>query len=143
MHLAFFKQSRSGLICPLRYPPPPGRATQSECWDPSKVNPDGLALPCVADGLDAPTKVLYPITSAHLAAPLSSVQSLSHVWLFATPWTAARQALSITNSRNLLKLMYIESLMPSSHLILCCPLLLPSVFPRIKVFSSESIICIS
>ena len=55
----------------------------------------------------------------------SSVQSLSHVWLFATPWIAARQAsLSITNSRNSLKLTSIKSVMPSSHLILCCPLLL-------------------
>ena len=72
----------------------------------------------------------------------SSVQSLSRVQLFATPWTAARQAsLSITNSRNLLKLMSIESVMPSNHLILCCPLLLlPSVFPSIRVFSSESVL---
>ena len=69
-----------------------------------------------------------------------SVQSLSRVWLFATPWTAARQAsLSITNSRSLLKLMSIESVMPSSHLILCCPLLLlPSIPPSIRVFSNES-----
>ena len=70
----------------------------------------------------------------------SSVQSLSHVQLFATPWTAAHQAsLSITNSRNLLKFRSIESMMPSSHLILCHPLLLmPSVFPSIRVFSNES-----
>ena len=70
----------------------------------------------------------------------SSVQSLSHVWLFVTPWIAARQAsLSITNSRSSLKLMSIESVMPSSHLILCHPLLLlPSVFPSIRVISSES-----
>ena len=69
-----------------------------------------------------------------------SVQSLSHVWLFATPWTAARQAsLSITNSRSSLKLTYIESVMPSSHLILCRPLLLlPPIPPSIRVFSSES-----
>ena len=69
-----------------------------------------------------------------------AVQSLSRVQLFATPWTAARQAsLSFTNSQNLLKLMSFESVMPSSHLILCCPLLLPpSIFPRIRVFSSES-----
>ena len=62
---------------------------------------------------------------------------LSHVWLFATPWTAARQSsLSITNYQSLLKLMSIESVMPSNHLILCCPLLLPpSIFPRIRVFS--------
>ena len=69
---------------------------------------------------------------------------LSHVRLFATPWTAACQAsLSITNSRSLLKLMSIESMMPSNHLILCCPLLFPpSVFPSIRVFSSESVLCI-
>ena len=71
----------------------------------------------------------------------SSVQSLSHVRLFATPWTAARQAsLSITNSWSLLKLMSIESVMPSNYLILCCPLLLlPSTFPSIRVFSNESV----
>ena len=70
----------------------------------------------------------------------SSVQSLSRVQLFATPWTAARQAsLSITNSQSLLKLMSIESVMPSNHLILCCPLLLlPPIPPSIRVFSSES-----
>ena len=75
---------------------------------------------------------------------LNSVQSLSHVRLFATPWIAARQAsLSITNSRCLLKLMSIESVMPYNHLILSHPLLLlPSVFPRIRVFSIESILCI-
>ena len=75
---------------------------------------------------------------------LSSVQSLSHVWLFATPWTAAHQAsLSITNSWSLLKLMSIESVMPSNHLILCHPLLLlPSIFPHIRVFSNESVLCI-
>ena len=71
-----------------------------------------------------------------------SVQSLSRVQLFATPWTAARQAsLSITNSWSLLRLMSIESLMPSSHLILCCPLLLlPPIPPSIRVFSKESVI---
>ena len=69
----------------------------------------------------------------------SSVQSLSRVGLFATPWTAARQAsLSITNSQSLLKLMSIELVMPSSHLILCHPLLLPPIPPSIRVFSNES-----
>ena len=70
----------------------------------------------------------------------SSVQSLSHVQLFVTPWTAAHQAsLSITNSQSLLKLMSIESVMPSNHLILCHPLFLqPSIFPTIRVFSNES-----
>ena len=73
----------------------------------------------------------------------SSVQSLSCVQLFATPWTAARQAsMSITNSQSLLKFMPIESVMPSSHLILCHPLLLlPSDFPSIRVFSKESVLC--
>ena len=71
----------------------------------------------------------------------SSVQSLSCVWLFATPWTAACQAsLSITNSRSLPKLMSTESVMPSNHLILYCPLLLlPSIFPSIRVFSNEEL----
>ena len=70
----------------------------------------------------------------------SSIQSLSHVRLFVTPWTAARQAsLSITNSRSPPKPMSIESMMPSNHLLLCHPLLLlPSIFPSIRVFSSES-----
>ena len=74
----------------------------------------------------------------------SSVQSLGHVRLFATPWTATCQAsLSITNSRSLLKLMSIELVISSNHLILCCPLLLlPSIFPQIKVFSNESVLCI-
>ena len=73
---------------------------------------------------------------------LSSVQLLSRVQLFAIPWTAARQAsLSITNSRSLLKLVSIESVMPSNHLILCHPLLLPlSIFPSIKGFSNESVL---
>ena len=71
------------------------------------------------------------------------VQWLSRVWLFATPWAAACQAsLSITNSRSLLKLMPIESVMPSNHLILCHPLLLlTSNFPSIRVFSNESVLC--
>ena len=71
----------------------------------------------------------------------SSVQPLSRVQLFATPWTAACQASpSITNSQSLLKLKSIESVMPSNHLILCYPLLLPSVFPSIRVFSNESVL---
>ena len=72
----------------------------------------------------------------------SSAQSLNHVQLFATPWTVAHQASpSITNSRSLLKLMPNESVMPYNHLILCCPLLLlPSIFPSIRVFSSESVL---
>ena len=77
----------------------------------------------------------------NLCYKISSVQSLSRVQLFATPWTAACQAsLSITNSRSLLKLMSIKLVMPSNHLILCRPLLLPSVFPSIRVFSNESVL---
>ena len=73
-----------------------------------------------------------------------SVQSLSHVQLFVTPWTAARQAsLSIANSQSLLKLMSTELVIPSNHLILCRPLLLqPSIFPSIRIFSNESVLCI-
>ena len=73
---------------------------------------------------------------------LSSVQSLSRFCLFATSWIAARQAsLSITNSRSLLKLMSVESVMPSNYLILCRPLLLtPSVFPSFRVFSNETVL---
>ena len=76
----------------------------------------------------------------HLKAGLSSVQLLSRVQLLTIPWTAARQAsLSLTNPRSLLKLMPIESMMPSNHLILChLILLLPSIFPSIRVFSNES-----
>ena len=75
---------------------------------------------------------------------ISSVQSFSHVSLFVTPWTAAHQAsLSITNSQSLLKLMSMELVIPPNYLILCCPLLLlPSVFPGIRVFSNESVLCI-
>ena len=77
-----------------------------------------------------------------MAAMGSSVQLLSRVWLFSTPWTAACQtSLSITNSWSLLKLMFIESVMPSNHFILCCPLLLlPSIFPSVRVFSNESVL---
>ena len=72
----------------------------------------------------------------------SSVQSLSHIQLFATPWNATCQAsLSFTNSQSLFKLMFIESVMPFNQLILCCPLfLLPSIFPTIRVFSNESVL---
>ena len=74
-----------------------------------------------------------------MTVQFSSVQSLSRVQLFATPWTTARQAfLSITSSWSLLKLMSIESVMPSNSLIFCHPILLPSIFPSIRVFSNES-----
>ena len=82
---------------------------------------------------------LYPCNSLRM---FTSVQSLNCVQLFVTPWTAACQAFwSITNSRSLLKLMTIESVMPSNHLILCCSLLLlPAIFPSIRVFSNESVL---
>ena len=87
--------------------------------------------------------ILYKILLLSLLlVQFSSVQSLSHVWLFATPGTAAYQtSLSITNSQSLLKLMFFELVMPSNHLILCHPLLLlPSIFPSIRVFSNVSIL---
>ena len=84
------------------------------------------------------------ISPKKTSVQFSSVQSLSRVWLFVTAWTAARQAsLSITNSWCLLKLVSIELVMLSNHLIFCRPLLLPpSIFPRIRVFSDESVLCI-
>ena len=80
-----------------------------------------------------------------MSVQFSSVQSLSRVLLYVTPWTAARQAsLSITNSWSLLTLTSIESVMPSNHLILCHPFLLPpSIFPSIRFFSNESALCIT
>ena len=91
---------------------------------------------------------LYVITQHHVGLPVlhsnfsvSSVQLLSCVQLFATPQTAACQAsLSVTISWSLLKIISMELLMPSNHLILCCPLLLPSIFPSIKVFTNESVL---
>ena len=94
-----------------------------------------------------PWQVAFPspeVTSGFYESQFSSVQLLSRVQLFAIPWTAARQAsLSITNSRSLPKPMFIELVMPSSHLILFHPLLLlPSIFTTIRVFSKESVLCI-
>ena len=106
-------------------------------------------LPCPPAG-DLPDPGIEPMnpalangffTSEPHGKPLrlSFVQLLSRVQLFATPWTAAHQAsLSFTISQSLLNLMSIESMMPSNHLILCCPLLLFSIFPSIRVFSNES-----
>ena len=87
---------------------------------------------------------LEPLLHKYMYLLFSSVQLLSRVWLFATPWTTARQAsLSITNSQSLLKLMSIESVIPSNHLILCRPLFLtPSIFPSIRVFSNKSVLYI-
>ena len=92
--------------------------------------------------VSAPKKEKKKNLKVHFSQ-FSSVQELSHVWLFATPWTAARQAsLSITNSWSSLILTSIKSVMPSSHLILCCLLLLPLIPPSIRVFSNESTLCI-
>ena len=94
-------------------------------------------------GLFFPSWALWGLTGGIGMQPEGwSVQSLSLILLFVTPWTAACQAsLSITNSQSFLKLMSIESVMPSNHLILCHPLLLlPSIFPSIRVFSNESLL---
>ena len=97
----------------------------------------------LVDSVDNNCKWFCDITH-NWSVQFSSVQLLSRVQLFATPWIAALQSsLSITNSRSLLKLMSIESVMPSNHLILCHPLLLPpSIFPSIRVFTNESVLCI-
>ena len=110
----------SGLLCP-----PPG----------------DLSNPGINPGLLHCRWILYSLSHKG-SLQLSSVQSLSSVRFFATPWTAACQAsLSITNSWSLLKLMSTESVMPSNHLILCRPLLLlPSIFPSIRAFSNESVL---
>ena len=90
------------------------------------------------------TDTSFPYTFKLNFVQFSSVQSFSHVRLFESPWMAARQAsLSITNSRSSLKLTSIESVMPSSHLILCPLLLPPSIFPSIRDFSNESVLHIS
>ena len=93
--------------------------------------------------LKTPYLWTWSLESRDSESLLVSIQSFSRVRLFVTPWTAARQAsLSITSSRNLLKLMSIKLVMPSYHLILCRPPLLLSIFPSIRVFSDESVVCI-
>ena len=88
--------------------------------------------------------IVFPLSTPLLFVVVAVVQSLSRVWLFGAPWTAKHQAsLSFTISRNLLKLTSIKLVIPSKHLILCHPiLLLPSIFPSIRVFSKESALCI-
>ena len=109
------KSSKTLLVYPLRGTGTPSQGYTVVSW----LLLTGLCIPSLPD----------------------SVQLLSCVRLFVTPWTAAHQAsLSITNSWSLLKLMSVESVMPSNHLILCCPcLLLPLIFPSFKVFSNESV----
>ena len=126
-----------GLACPLQAgggcTEPRGQQGNLETGGP----PERVTL-------DSP-KATGEHTHAHTQACflISSVQSLSRVQLFATPWTARQASLSITNSQSLLKPMSIELVMPSNHLILCHPLLLlPSIFPRIRVFSNESVLYI-
>ena len=116
---------RNGLL-PLKHPPP----------HPSHPSPTHVA----PTGCKEMPPVEQKWRQTRVSRLLNSVQSLSRVRLFATPWNAARQAsLSISNSWSFLKLVSVESLMPSNHLILCRPrLLLPSIFPSIRVFSNES-----
>ena len=107
---------------------------------------DQTRVSCIAGGFftDWATREVLCLPLMILLFHLFVVQSLSHVWLFATPWTAVCQAsLSFTISWSLVKLMSIELVMPSNYLIPCHPLLLlPSVFPRIRVFSNKSALCI-
>ena len=112
---------------------------------PGKNNWSGLPCPTPRDLHKPRIEPRSPILQSDSLPPepFSSDQLLSHVRLFVTPWIAARQAsLSITNSRSSLRLTSIESVMPSSHLILCCTLLLlPPIPPSIRVFSNESTLC--
>ena len=98
----------------------------------------------ICENLQFPRRLYRGTSTSNQERFTSSVQSLSHVWLFATPWTAALQAsLSFSISQSLLKLISLESVMPSNYLIFCHPLLLPpSIFPSIWVFSNESVLCI-
>ena len=108
----------------------------------------GVGIRCLLWSVHSLGKTLLAFALLHSVLQgqiclFSSVQWLSCVWLFATPWTAARQAsLCITNSRSPLKPMSIESVMPSNNLILCHTLLLPSIFPSIRVFSNKAALCI-
>ena len=121
--------------------------------DPIDGSPRGSSVPGILQGrvlewgVIAFSTYMYIYTYTiciYTHIPLKSIQSVYPVQLFATPWiTARRTSLSITNSGSLLKLMSIESMMPSNHLILCCSLLLPpSIFSSIKVFPNESVLCI-
>ena len=109
-------------------------------WTARKVPKLFFLLPSLPSFLSLSLSLAF--LSFHLTFRISSAQLLSHVQLFATSWTVARQvSLCITNSWSLLELMSIESVMPTNHLILCHPLiLLPSIFPSIGVFSNESVL---
>ena len=123
------------------------KITKKQSWHPDgwshglKLSAAGHWVLSHLRSLGAPETIWSQFRGSKLAVAV--LQSLTHVWLFATPWTATYQASpSFTFSRSLLKLMSIESVMPSNHLILCHPLLLPSIFPSIRVFSNESALCI-
>ena len=113
-------------------------------WSEGSLRDKGDVELCVRVALKWCYHFINKFTCIFFFFFFSSVQSLSHVWLFVNPSTAAHQAfLSITNSRSLLKLMSIELVMPSNRLILCCPLLFPpSILPSIRIFSTESVLCI-
>ena len=135
-------------VCDLMDSSPPGSLSmgcpKQECRSGLLFPPpEDLPDPGIENACPAISGVFFnnEPTGNPINSKFSSVQSLSHVRLFVTPGTAACQAsLSITKSRNLLYLVSIESVMPSNHLILCHPLLLlPSIFPSIRVFSNESV----
>ena len=123
-----------------------GLSWHGYCSRLSFPTPEELSNPGIKSAFPAPPalQVDYLLLShweALWIMYISSVQLQSHVWLFAIPWTATCQAfLSIDDSQSLLKLMCIELVMPSNHHILCHPLLLPSIFPSIRVFSNESVL---
>ena len=125
---------------PLQYSCPRNPMDRGGWW----IIVHGVSKSQTQLGTHAPWRYIWTWGRLSPTVQFSSVQLLSCVWLFATPWTVPHQAsLSITNSQSFLKLMSIESVMPSNHLILCQPLLLlPSIFPSIRVFSSESVLCI-
>ena len=139
--IAFLPRSNHLLILWLQSP-------SAVILEPKKIKSASVStfFPSVCYEVTGPDTMIlvFWMWSFKPALSLSSFSQFSHVRLFVTPWAAARQAsLSITSSWSLLKLISIELVMPSNHLILCHPLLLPSVFPSIRVFSSESVLCIS
>ena len=119
------------------YPPPQCTKNHTEMAFPIYLNGQFMSNSPVIRGQK-------PHFQSWLSVQFSSVHSLSHVWLFRTPWNTAHQvSLSITNSQSLLKLMFTESVMPSRCLILYCTLLLqPLIFPNIRVFFNEATLCI-
>ena len=131
----------SSSLSAIRVVTPNPSYDNPKCFQTLLNVPQGAKSPQIENQCAREKESLKKI-GIHVSNNIFVVQLLSRVWLFATPWTTARQAsLSINNSRNLLKLMSVESGMPSNHLILCRPLLLPpSVFPNIRVFSNESVL---